>query len=72
MATIRKTGTTQTPPAANHIGEDKSFGRASQLSKTARKSGLNPHNAKAEDDPVLEHDAISMSKTAQPAGHKGH
>ena len=72
MATIRKPGTTHTPPAVDHIGEDKSFGRASLLSQTAHKSGLKPHNAKAEDDPIVERDAISVIKTAQPAGYKGH
>jgi len=72
MATTRKSGTTHTPPPAKYIGEDKSFGRVSQMSQTARKSGLSPHNAKAQDDPVVERDATSVSKTAQPVGHKGH
>lgn len=72
MATTRKPGTTHTPPPANHIGEDKSFGRASQMSQTGRKSGLSPHNAKAEDDPVVERDTTSVSRTVQPVGHKGH
>ena len=72
MATIRKPGTTHTPPAVDHIGEDKSFGRASLPSRPPRKSGLSPYNARAEDEPVAERDAISVKKTAQPVGHKGH
>lgn len=72
MATTRKPGTTHTPPPAKHIGEDKSFGRASLMSQTAHKSGLSPHNTKAEDDPVVERDTTSVSKAAQPDRHKGH
>lgn len=72
MATKRKPGTAHTPLAVNHIGEDKSFGRASLPLRPPRKSGLITHNARPEDDLVLERDAVSVPETDQPAGHKAH
>jgi hypothetical protein len=72
MATIRKPGTTHTPPTVDHIGEDKSFGRASVPSRPPRKSGLITHNARAEDELVVESDAVSVPRPDQAAGHKGH
>lgn len=72
MATIRKPGTTHTPPAVDHIGEDKSFGRGSLPLRPPRKSGVITHNARPEDERVVERDAVSVPENAQPSGHKGH
>lgn len=74
MATKRKPGTAHTPLAVNHIGEDKSFGRASLPSRPRppSKSGLSTHKDRAEDELVVERDAVFGPETAQPSGHKGH
>lgn len=72
MATIRRQGIHPNPPARDHIGEDKSFGRASRLLTAPRKPGLNPHNAVACDDPVVDADAVSAPKPAQTTGHTRH
>jgi hypothetical protein len=72
MATIRKQGIGHNPPINTHIGEDKSFGRASRLLTAPRKPGLNPHNAVACDDPVVDADALSAPKHFQTAGQTRH
>jgi hypothetical protein len=72
MATISKQGIGHKPPINDHIGEDKSFGRASRLLTVPRKPGLNPHNAVACDDPVFDADAVSAPKPVQTSGHTRH
>lgn len=72
MATIRKHGIGHNPPIRDHIGEDKSFGRASRLLTAPRKPGLNPHNTVACDDPVVDADAVSAPKLFQTTGQTRH
>jgi hypothetical protein len=73
MATISKQGIGHKPPVNTHIREDKSFGRASRLLTAPRKPGLNPHNAIACDDPVVDADAaVSAPKYFQTTGQTRH
>ena len=72
MATISKQGIDPRPSIRDHIGEDKSFGRASQSTTAPRKPGLNPHNAIARDEPVVEVDAVVAPAVIPTTGHTRH
>lgn len=73
MATIRKSGIDPRPPIRDHIGEDKSFGRASLLRSPPRKVGLNPHNAIAVgDEPTIEKDAVVTAPVIPTSSHTRH
>ncbi|PZO03412.1 MAG: hypothetical protein DCF29_11975 [Alphaproteobacteria bacterium] len=71
MATIRKQGIRPNPPVRDHIGEDKSFGRASLLMTALIQRGLNPHNAVACDEPVEAEAVVTPMVTPTP-GHTCH
>lgn len=53
MATIRKQGIDPHAEIRRHLGEDRSYGRATLRHSAPRKSGLNPLNTAAARDAVL-------------------
>lgn len=67
MATIRKQGIDRHVEARQHLGEDKSFGRASLVRTRAPGSGLNPYNAVVDETP----DRVLASPPVTPTGGGG-
>lgn len=73
MATIRKQGIDPHAEARQHIGEDKSFGRASMQHTAPRKTGLNPHNANAASEyPEIETDRVRTKPIVSTFSHTRH
>ncbi len=73
MATIRKQGIHSQAEARPHIGEDKSFGRASLQNASPRKTGLSPHNANAaSEDLVLEAEVVPPKPIVPAFSHTRH
>lgn len=73
MATIRKQGIHPHAEARQHIGEDKSFGRASLQNTAPRKTGLNPHNANvASEDLLLEAEVVPPKPIVPAFSHTRH
>lgn len=64
MATIRKQGIGCRVEVRNHIGEDKSFGRALMVRTRTPSSGLNPHNAVIDEAP----DHVMAPSPVAPTG----
>lgn len=67
MATIHKQGIDRHVEARRHVGEDKSFGRASLARTRTPRSGLNPYNAVVDETP----DHVLASPPVTPTGWGG-